>query len=576
MLQDLYQAIVKDSTFAFTYNRIVCDESGKPVDYVFLDANSVYAGMIGLPVSGIVNRRVSEVLSDLGEDPFDWIEFFGRTAQTGEKQEIEQYSRNLERWFHLSVTCPDPGYFVVFSYDITDKKEAERSLVLSEERNRRYINSAPIGIFILNGKGIFLQVNPAGCAMLGYETGELPGYTVADLSARGELETNLAAFRARHGGGDGRSRRAFLRKKDSSRLPVMLDSVPLAGDLFMAFCTDITGLEMLAREKEQYYTAFQSMSQPVVITTRDGTITEINRAFTEMYGFSRQETVGANPRLLNPGFEVYAGFGYTEEEYRGNFGKLWEYVRNPSVRTWEGMVINRRKDGSLVWVQLQVNGVYDGDGRLDSIIGIPVDITHTHEKEDRIRLQLYQTIADLAELRDDQTGNHMKRVGIFTRLLAKGCGMNGKFCTDIEIFSPMHDIGKVGIHDSILRAPRKLTDEEFAVMKTHTTLGHNIVKEKKLFEMAAEITLYHHERWDGTGYPTGLSGKAIPLAAQITSLADVYDALRSRRPYKEPWSHADAVAYILGNSGSSFDPDLVAVFRSLHTGFETVYGDLMS
>jgi response regulator RpfG family c-di-GMP phosphodiesterase len=222
-----------------------------------------------------------------------------------------------------------------------------------------------------------------------------------------------------------------------------------------------------------------------------------------------------------------------------------------------------------------VNGVYNEKNELESIIGLPVDITHSHEKENRTRILLFQTIADLAELRDDDTGNHMKRVGIFARLLAKACGMNEKYCADMEMFAPIHDIGKVGILDSILRAPRKLTNEEFEIMKTHTTLGNSIVKGKADFAMAAAITLCHHEKFDGTGYPKGLKGKSIPLSAQITSIADVYDALRSKRSYKEAWSHEKAVAYIVENSGKQFDPDLIARFEELNPRFETVYRELM-
>jgi len=244
------------------------------------------------------------------------------------------------------------------------------------------------------------------------------------------------------------------------------------------------------------------------------------------------------------------------------------------VRKWEGVVISRRKNGSLVWVNLVVSGVYDESMKLSRVIGFPIDITVSRELENSTRIQLYQTIADLAELRDDDTGNHMKRVGIFAKLLARDCGMSRKYCADIEVFAPMHDIGKVGILDSILRAPRKLTSEEFEVMKTHTILGYDIMKEKKEFAMAADITLYHHELYNGTGYPSRLSGDAIPLSAQITSIADVYDALRSKRPYKNPWTHEAAVSFILESAGTHFDPKLIDIFSALAAQFDLVYKEL--
>jgi response regulator RpfG family c-di-GMP phosphodiesterase len=293
-----------------------------------------------------------------------------------------------------------------------------------------------------------------------------------------------------------------------------------------------------------------------------------------MYGFSRNEVVGKNPNVLNPGREVYENLGIGHFEYEAMFRDLWSAVRDPMIRTWKGEVINRRKDNTLVWISLLVNAVYNETGTLKSIIGFPVDMTVSHEIAQKNRIQLYKTIADLAELRDDDTGNHMKRVGLFAKLVAREMGKNVKYCDDIEIFAPMHDIGKVGILDSILMAPRKLTPEEFQIMKTHTTLGHNIIKGKDEFEMAAAITLCHHEKFDGSGYPHGIGGKHIPLSAHITALCDVYDALRSKRPYKEPWTHEEAVKYIMGSSGSHFDPDLIAVFARLSNRFQTVFQEL--
>jgi HD-GYP domain-containing protein (c-di-GMP phosphodiesterase class II) len=152
--------------------------------------------------------------------------------------------------------------------------------------------------------------------------------------------------------------------------------------------------------------------------------------------------------------------------------------------------------------------------------------------------------------------------------------MSGKFCAEMEQFAPMHDIGKVGIPDSILLAPRKLTAEEFAEMKRHTVLGHSIVSGNPEMELAAQIILSHHEKWDGSGYPAGLRGDAIPLPARIAAIADVYDALRSKRPYKTPWPHGEAAAMIAGNAGIQFDPTLVEVFLRLGNIFENVYREL--
>lgn len=569
-----YSKILQESTFGYTYGRVVYDENDTPVDYIFLDANHAYARMTGRRLEELLNRRVTEIFPDIRDDSFDWIGFFGNIASTGGKAEFEERSLPLDRWFHFSVLSPEPGHFVALSFDITEKRRAEQELVISEMRNQRYIDNAPDSILISDMDGNFTKANPAACAMLGYSEEELLRLNVLDLYPAELRDAGREAFRKLRETGH-HERKTRIIGKDGRLITVMVDSVMLPEGQLMAFCKDVTRQEAVAREKELYYIAFERIAQPMIITNRNGVITSVNQAFSDMYGYSREELIGARPKLLNPGIDVYLNLGYSREEYHNLFDSLWANVQNPENGTWKGVVINRRRNGSLVWVNLMVNAVYGSDGKIDSLIGLPIDITNTREMEDKTRFQLYQTIADLAELRDDDTGNHMKRVGIFTRLLGKGCSMNERFCEEIEVFSPMHDIGKVGILDSILRAPRRLTNDEFEVMKTHTVLGHNIVKDKKGFEMAADITLYHHERYDGSGYPMGLKGKAIPLAAQITALADVYDALRSKRPYKEPWPHEETVSYIMESSGKQFGPALVQVFSDLHDRFDSVYRELM-
>ena len=153
-----------------------------------------------------------------------------------------------------------------------------------------------------------------------------------------------------------------------------------------------------------------------------------------------------------------------------------------------------------------------------------------------------------------------------------------KFIDTIYKASPLHDIGKVGIPDSILIKPGKLTDEEFAMMKNHVQLGYDtLAKVSKQYDgneflkMGSEIALYHHEKWDGSGYLHGLSGEDIPLSARIMALSDVYDALRSKRTYKDAFSHEKTLGIISSNKGSHFDPALVDVLLTYGEEFRLMY-----
>jgi CHASE2 domain-containing sensor protein len=181
------------------------------------------------------------------------------------------------------------------------------------------------------------------------------------------------------------------------------------------------------------------------------------------------------------------------------------------------------------------------------------------------QLELIQRLAQAVETRDVETGEHVRRIGRLCRLLALELGWSAADADRLQHASAMHDIGKIGIPDSILLKPGALTDEEWGVIKAHTTVGAEILagSENPLVQMAQDIARCHHERWDGGGYPAGLEREEIPLAARICAVVDVYDALCSKRTYKEAWSFERALAEIERDGGSHFDPEVVAAFLRL-------------
>ena len=207
-----------------------------------------------------------------------------------------------------------------------------------------------------------------------------------------------------------------------------------------------------------------------------------------------------------------------------------------------------------------------------------------NEQLDLSRRQIIGILSQAAEYRDFETGDHFLRVSEFSACIARGMGWNESDINTIQLASPVHDIGKIGIPDSILLKKGKLTSEEWIIMKKHCRYGERILtsnrfvnffthtdeelrpdhvqKEagQKLIEIAANIALCHHEHWDGSGYPQGLKGEQIPVEARITAIADVYDALRSNRPYKDPWPEEKCLNLLREESGKHFDPEIVRIF----------------
>jgi len=181
------------------------------------------------------------------------------------------------------------------------------------------------------------------------------------------------------------------------------------------------------------------------------------------------------------------------------------------------------------------------------------------------QIEVIVRLARAAEHRDDDTGQHTQRVGLICSLLARAVGLPEDAVNTMQRAAPLHDVGKIGIPDSILLKPGRLDDEERKIMQSHCMIGADLLSggHSDLVQLAEHIAKTHHEKWDGSGYPNGLSGDAIPIEGRILAVADVFDALTHERPYKAAWPVADAVAEIKSQSGRHFDPTVVEAFEGL-------------
>lgn len=193
-------------------------------------------------------------------------------------------------------------------------------------------------------------------------------------------------------------------------------------------------------------------------------------------------------------------------------------------------------------------------------------------------MEIIQRLARAGEYRDNETGYHIIRMSRYSEMLGRAIGMTPRECELLLQASPMHDIGKIGIPDSILLHPEKLDADQWEIMKTHVNIGAEILSgsSSKLMNMAKAIALTHHEKWNGSGYPNGLKGEEIPLEGRIVAMADVFDALTSERPYKKAWSIEDAVLELEKNSGEHFDPSLIGKFKKILPsilGIKEAYSD---
>lgn len=265
------------------------------------------------------------------------------------------------------------------------------------------------------------------------------------------------------------------------------------------------------------------------------------------------------------------------------------------------------KNGQIKWVHVRFYSKLGDQGDLTNLYGTIQDVTEMKKVEDQLekysqhleqlveekvreisssQMSTIYALIKLSESRDDDTGVHIERTASFCRLLAEKAQSVPEYANAItDIFietiykaSPLHDIGKVGIPDSILLKPGKLTEDEFTIMKSHVQIGYDTLSKvgqqydkNDFIKMGMDIALYHHEKWNGSGYNKGLKEGAIPLSARIMALSDVYDALRSKRVYKDAFSHEKSVEIISSSKGSHFDPILVDVFIRHQEEFNLLY-----
>ena len=287
-------------------------------------------------------------------------------------------------------------------------------------------------------------------------------------------------------------------------------------------------------------------------TNTKGQITYVNDKFCSISGYSRDELLGQPHNIVRSQFVSKAVFK-----------TMWNTIlsKNP----WSGVVKNKKKNGDFYTVEVTINPILNHNNEIEEFIAIRNDITDViklNEDIENTQKDLIFKMGELGETRSKETGLHVKRVSKYSEILAIHYGLNEEEIKYITLASPMHDIGKVGIPDSILNKPAKLTPEEFEIMKTHTTIGYNLFKnsDKPLLKAAAIISHEHHEKFDGTGYPQGLKGENIHIFARITAVADFFDALSTTRCYKDAWKDEDIFQLFKDESGKHFDPKLINIF----------------
>ena len=304
------------------------------------------------------------------------------------------------------------------------------------------------------------------------------------------------------------------------------------------------------KQKEYLKSLLEIYDKNVVFSKTDlkGIIVHVSDAFCKISGYTKKELIGKNHNIIRHPDMPKEAFKY-----------LWDCLQKGEKVNLE--VKNLKKDGGYYWVDAEFEPYYDSKGNHIGYSAVRKDITANKDIED-IQREIIFTMGTIGESRSKETGNHVKRVAEYSYLLAKFSGLNEEECELLKQASPMHDIGKVAIPDSILHKTDKLNEPELELMKTHATKGYDLLKgsDRPLLKIAAIIAKEHHEKWNGYGYPTGLKEEEISIYGRITAICDVFDALGSDRCYKKAWKDEKIFTFLKDEKGKHFDPELIEIF----------------
>ena len=461
--------------------------------------------------------------------------------------------------------------------EINKVKELERDLIEQHELLEQYKQVVDKGSIVskTDPSGIITYANEAFCEISGYEIEELVGrphnivrHPDNSNSLYEHMWHTIKVLREAWTG------ELKNKKKDGTSYWVKATISPIIdknGEIveYIAIRTDITEQEVIKHyfeeqfeiSNKQFHSAFRlskayekaiNQSNTVSRTDTKGNITFVNDKFCEISGYSKSE-------LINRSHNIVRHPETSENTYK----ELWSTIK--SGNTWKGVVKNKNKKGKDYFVDSTIVPIIDDKKEIIEFMSVMHDVTELfelHKEIEDTQREIIYKMGEIGETRSKETGHHVKRVAEYSKLLALLNGMDYEEADLLFTASPMHDIGKVGIPDSVLNKPGRLTDEEFEIMKSHATIGKKILKgSNRAVLKAARIVAYeHHERWDGMGYPEGISGQEIHIYGRITAIADVFDALGSQRCYKDAWELDKILDLFKKERAKQFDPKLIDLF----------------
>ncbi|MFH5881887.1 HD domain-containing phosphohydrolase [Liberiplasma polymorphum] len=592
--ENQYRLLTEKMQLGLSLNEIICDENEKPIDFRFISVNAAWEQVMGVKKEVVLGKRVMEVFP---HTEHYWIEKFGQVALTGESMSYENYSKDLERHFSFSIYSPKKGQFAVVIEDVSERVQSQQKINQYLERYRLVSAISNTGVWEYNLEKNYLWGSPEYFSMLGRNQKDYPmkpnniKETWYDLIHPDDIHEASAHFsdylkekpnklyenffRLKVANGDYRwiwSRGSFIYDEKGNATNAVIgthiditDQKHYEDNIIYASKHDfLTGLPNRRYFDEKIKELDKPVNYPLLIAMIDlDGLKLINDTYGHKIG---DQSIIKTAGLLK---DCFADSAFIARVGGDEFLMISPKTTMESFKQKREALYNKMKDTKIKNIQLSLSlGVevkINASKDIDHVIMNAENNMYANKvlHGQSSRSQTIKSIFETLKEKHEEERNHSDQVGQYCALMGEKMRLSDSEKLELEFAGRMHDIGKITIPDHILKKPGKLTDDEWIIMKSHTTNGYQILRSADHYSRLADYALTHHERIDGKGYPQGLKGDAIPLFSRIISICDAYEAMTADRPYRKAMTHKEAIDEIVRYSGTQFDPQLVEVFISL-------------
>lgn len=585
IIQTHWSKLIQEMPLGFNIREMIYDSEGYPIDYVFQEMNDSYEHITGLKREEIIGRKATDVLPLI--EP-SWIQSYASVVKHKKTIVIEDFSRQLQKYFRVVAYPYQDNQFITVVEDITERKKFEKQLIESEEQKSRIISNLP-GVSYqckFDEDWTMLYMSDACETLTGYKPNEL--IDNHKLSFNDLIDPKYREYLYKQWNNAKEKNEPCnieyeIIKKDGTKIWVWEKGKTYQQDgewLIEGFLMDIT-TRKLSEEKIEHISKHDFLTGLPNRRYYDQVIKELDRPENYPLIVSVLDIDGL--KLINDTYGHHVG-DETLIKFANELSKVCKYktfvsrvggdefvtvTTQISVDEFEDFKNKVLEDLSKIKIRDVPLSVSCGTAVKHDIFQKIDDILieaenemyakktlHNQSSRNQVIVALFESLKDKYEAER----HHSDRVSSYCLKMGYKLNLSKQDILELEFAGRMHDIGKITIPDNILKKPGKLTDEEWVIMKSHTINGYQILKSADKYSSLADYALTHHERWDGKGYPKGLKGEDIPLFSRIINISDAFEAMTSDRPYRKAMSVMDAVKELRRCTGTQFDPDLVEIF----------------